>query len=104
MTQDMREDHVGQHLALQPLRCDRGRALATEERCQPQALCPPIGLRASTVARNSGGSDFSDRPQHFADDVRLVGEASIHGIVRVGGEEPEPGRTFAAHDLDPLDH
>ena len=34
----------------------------------------------------------------------LFGETSVRGIARVGGEEPEAGRIFVGHNLDPLDH
>ena len=58
--------------------------------------------------RWAGRSRPSHHPQHLAEDVRVLDEARVRGIVRVGGDQPETRRFIigrvATHDLDVLHH
>ena len=86
--------------------------------------CLPRILRLIAFHRRAPGavvfSDFSqdnvlaiapvplhlpDGPQHLANDVGIRGKTGVFGVVRVGGLEPQPGRSaVAGHKFDALDH
>ena len=83
-----------------PASAGRGANASRRHGPRPPGRCrPAVRARRRAGVRASGAGDL---PHHLADDVGLLGEASIGRVVGVGGDEPELWR-LAARDLDALD-